>query len=178
MRAGPNEGSIDSYEKAGKAAGLNAFVTMNKRTPYALLTALFLCLITAGVWATEEQPNNRAIAWQSWSVAVFEQARREGRLVLLDLTAEWCQFCRKMDATTYSDPQVVATIERAYLPVRADEDAVPELGRRYAKFGRPATVIFDATGKEIITRRGYLEPKLMYWMLEAVARNPSPEAHR
>jgi hypothetical protein len=151
---------------------------MNKRMSYVLWTVFSLCLITAGAWSTADQQSKRAIAWQSWSAAVFDQARREGRLVLLDLTAEWCQFCRKMDAITYRNPQVVATIERAYLPVRADEDAVPELGRRYAKFGRPATVIFDATGKEIIKRRGYLEPQLMHWMLEAVAQNPQPEAHR
>ena len=98
--------------------------------------------------------------------------------MLLDLTEKWCQFCRKMDATTYRDAQVVAAIERAYVPVRADEGALRGLGRDYEKLGRPVTVIFDASGQEIIKRRGYLGPQWMYWMLEAVAQNPSLEAHR
>ncbi len=141
-------------------------------------TVFSFCLIGSPTPAVEEQPIVRTIAWQSWSEAVFEQARREGRLVLLDLTAQWCRFCRKMDETTYRDPRVVATIARAYVAVRADEEAFPELGRRYQNFGRPATIIFDAKGREIIKRRGYLRPQWMNWLLEAVAQNPLPEAHR
>lgn len=151
---------------------------MTKRKPHPLFTYLTLCLIVAGFPAIADQPDHGAITWQPWSAAVFEKAHHEGRLVLLDLTAEWCLFCRKMDAITYRDAQVVATIQREYVPVRADEEAFPALARRYEHYGRPATVIFNAAGQEIIKRRGYLGPQWMYWMLEAVAQNPSPDAHR
>ena len=61
---------------------------------------------------------------------------------------------------------------------RAAEEAYPDLARRYENYGRPATVIFDGNGIEIIRRRGYLRPQWLLWLLEAVAQNPSPEAHR
>lgn len=116
--------------------------------------------------------------WREWSPQVFEQARRESRLVLLDVVAEWCQLCKKMDLTAYRDPQVLGLIGQRYIAVRADIDKEPEIRQRYGAYGVPAVVIFDAEGVEIIKRRGYLEPEWLYWMLVAVADKPDPEAHR
>ncbi len=150
---------------------------MARRTLIQLALALTVCLIAGSLWA-DGQSEETTLDWQEWSTGVFEQARRKGRLVLLDLTAEWCQFCRKMDETTYRNPRVIEVIGRSYIPVRADDAKYPELAKRYENYGRPATVVFDGNGVEIIKRRGYLRPQLMVWLLEAVAQNPSPEAHR
>jgi uncharacterized protein YyaL (SSP411 family) len=109
---------------------------------------------------------------------VFAQARRESRLVLLDVAAEWCQHCRKMDETSYRDPRVLAIVGQRYIPVRADVDKQEEIKRRYGGYGVPAVVVFDGNGAEIIKRRGYLPPDWLYWLLVAVAERPSPQAHR
>jgi thiol:disulfide interchange protein len=138
------------------------------------LWGLLALLSMAGAWAGEP----RAIDWQAWSPQVFEQARREQRLVLLDVVAEWCRLCKKMELTAYRDPRALELIRHRYLPVRADVDRVAEIKRRYGAYGVPAVVIFDAEGNEIIRRRGYLEPEWLYWMLVAVADNPDPKAHR
>ncbi len=139
---------------------------------------ILACVASFSVPAAESVPGDAGIDWQRWSAEVFDRARRENRLVLVDLTAEWCAFCRTMDAVTYRDAGVVEEINRSYIAVRADEAEQPELGRRYAEYGRPATVIFDGAGTEIIKRRGYIKPQFMVWLLQAVADDPSPEAHR
>lgn len=150
---------------------------MIRQTLIQLFRVFLVCLIASSAWATETH-SKTILNWQKWSPKVFEQAQREGRLVLLDLTAEWCQFCRKMDETSYRDPWVIDIINRSYIPVRAAEEANPDLAKRYENYGRPATVIFDGNGIEIIKRRGYLRPQWLLWLLEAVAQNPSSEAHR
>ncbi|MCP4410273.1 MAG: DUF255 domain-containing protein [Gammaproteobacteria bacterium] len=156
---------------------MDNFLIIRRSLP-RLFGALMLGLITSGGWATDSNTKEPILDWQVWSPAVFGQARNEERLVLLDLVAEWCQFCRKMDQTTYLDPRVIDVIKHNYIPVRADQDAYPELAKRYEDYGRPATVIFDGNGTELIKREGYLRPQWMVWLLEAVAQNPSPEAHR
>ncbi len=116
--------------------------------------------------------------WRAWSAKVFQEAARDGRLVLLDVKAEWCVACRKMEETGFRDPRVLDLVKRRYVPVRADLDREPEIMQRYGARGVPAVVILDAEGREIIQKRGYLEPDWLYWLLVAVADDPRPEAHR
>ena len=67
------------------------------------------------------------IPWQDWSDTVFDRARAEGRLVLLDLGAVWCHWCHVMEETTYKDPEVVSLIQTRFVAVRVDQDARPDL---------------------------------------------------
>jgi hypothetical protein len=115
-----------------------------------------------------------APAWLSWSDAVFTQASRDHRFVLLDLEAIWCHWCHVMDVTTYRDPKVLALLHKNYLTVRVDQDSRPDLSNRYEDYGWPATVVFDATGHEIVKRQGYLTPEEMASMLQAIIDDPSP----
>jgi hypothetical protein len=112
--------------------------------------------------------------WRAWAPAVFEQAARENRLVLLDLTAQWCTACRRMDETGFRDPRVLETLRRHYLPVRADIEREPEIARRYGVPGVPAVIVLDARGNAIMQRSGYLEPDWLYWMLDALAPPDPP----
>lgn len=138
--------------------------------------SLVLLLVMARAAAGDPVGPAGEIAWTSWSPAIFDQARAEHRLVLLDLTADWCQFCKKMDATTYRDPEVMERIHRDYIAVRVDEKDLPDLAKRYT--GRPTTVVFDAQGNEIMHKSGYLQPQWMVWLLEAVVAEPMATAHR
>ncbi|HTQ30222.1 MAG TPA: DUF255 domain-containing protein [Opitutaceae bacterium] len=114
------------------------------------------------------------IAWQPWSRDVFAQAAREHKFVILDLEAVWCHWCHVMDETTYRDPQVAALLRSRYLAVRVDQDSRPDLSSRYEDYGWPATVVFAADGTEIVRRRGYLPPREMAAMLQAVIDDPTP----
>ncbi len=114
------------------------------------------------------------ITWTHWSDSVFAQAKREHKFVILDLQAVWCHWCHVMDETTYADPQVVALMNKRYLAVRVDQDSRPDLSNRYEDYGWPATIVFNADGSEIVKRRGYIPPKEMTAMLQAIIDDPSP----
>jgi uncharacterized protein len=114
------------------------------------------------------------LTWLPWSHDVFSQAKRENRFVLLDLEAVWCHWCHVMDVTTYKDEKVLALLKSKYLLVRVDQDSRPDLSNRYEDYGWPATVVFDASGHEIVKRQGYLAPDEMASMLQAIIDDPSP----
>ena len=132
-----------------------------------------LAAVLAVVFSLAE-PSRDPIAWQDWSDAAFAQARKDRRLVLLDLGAVWCHWCHVMDATTYRDPEVVRLITARFVPVKVDQDARPDLSNRYEDYGWPATVVFDAEGRELVKLRGYLPPERMRALLQAVADDPTP----
>ena len=114
------------------------------------------------------------IHWMEWSDEVFAQAKAEDKFVLLDLEAVWCHWCHVMDAVTYSDPEVREEMAEKYLAVKVDQDSRPDISNRYEDYGWPATVVFDGDGKEIVKRQGYLPPKPMLSMLEAIVDDPTP----
>ena len=107
---------------------------------------------------------------------MWAQARREHKLVILDLEAVWCHWCHVMDATTYRDPAVTALIKAGYLAVKVDQDARPDLASRYEDYGWPATVLYASDGTEIVKKRGYITPEGMTRLLRTVAADPTPAA--
>jgi len=146
-----------------------------KRT---FLTA-FVLLLTAGASGAQTSTSSAAhreshLNWRPWSDAVFAEAKRDRRFVLLDLEAVWCHWCHVMDANTYSDPHVIRLLQEHYITVKVDQDARPDLSNRYEEYGWPATVIFDGAGHEIVKRQGYLAPDEMASMLQAVIDDPTP----
>ncbi len=134
-----------------------------------LLLALFLSSNLA-------QAAGSGISWQDWSGKVFERAGRENRLVILDLEAVWCHWCHVMDEKTYSQAEVVRLIEQNYVPVRVDQDARPDLANRYRDYGWPATVFFDARGRELAKRSGYIDAGELAELLRRLAADPRPIA--
>jgi uncharacterized protein len=120
----------------------------------------------------EQKQNN--INWQPWSDSVFAQAQKEGRFVLLNLGAVWCHWCHVMDEITYRDPKVIELIRSHYIPVWVDEDSRPDLSNRYEDYGWPATIVFGADRGEIVKRRGYIPPRPMASMLQAIVDDPTP----
>ncbi len=79
-----------------------------------------------------------------------------------------------MDEKTYHDPAVIKLLNERYICVRVDQDSRPDISNKYEDYGWPATIVFDATGGEIVKRQGYLPPAQMASMLQAIMDDPTP----
>ena len=135
-------------------------------------TVSWLLLLSLNIAFGEQKQDN--IDWQPWSDSVFAQAQKEGRFVLLNLGAVWCHWCHVMEEITYQDPKVIELIRSHYIPVWVDEDSRPDLSNRYENYGWPATNVFGADRAEIVKRRGYIPPRPMASMLQAIVDDPTP----
>src|SRR4051794_10538022 len=105
--------------------------------------SLLLAILSAASTAHSAVATNE-IAWQPWSDKLFETAKKENKLVILDLEAVWCHWCHVMDEQTYSDPEVKKLIGSNYIAVRVDQDSRPDLSNRYEDYGWPATIFFSS----------------------------------
>lgn len=115
------------------------------------------------------------IPWEhSWSKDLFDRAKSEKRLVILDLEAIWCHWCHVMDEKTYCDPAVANLIKSKFIAVKVDQDSRPDLSNRYEDYGWPATILFDSNGKELAKLSGYIPPGEMKSLLEAFIKDPTP----
>jgi len=125
--------------------------------------------------AAKASASESGIPWKTgWNEDLFNQAQREHRYVLLDLQAVWCHWCHVMDEQTYADTQVAKLIGAHYIAVKVDQDADPALSSRYGDWGWPATIVFAPDGSEIVKRRGFIPPRNMASLLQAIVDDPSP----
>jgi uncharacterized protein YyaL (SSP411 family) len=139
------------------------------RCRWLKLSTLFLVLLSGRKLEGADE-----IQWRPWSDSIFEQAKQQGRFVLLDLGTGWCHWCHVMEEVTYTDPAVLDLIRSHYLAIRVDADSRPDLANRYEDYGWPATIVFNSDGSEIVKRQGYIPPKPMASMLQAIIDDPSP----
>jgi uncharacterized protein YyaL (SSP411 family) len=93
--------------------------------------------------------DHKEIAWRDWSTEAFDEATKSDKLVLLDLFAPWCHWCHVMDKTTYSDPDIIRTINEKFIPVRVDIDRRPDISERYNRGGFPTTAFLSDRGESI-----------------------------
>lgn len=86
------------------------------------------------------------VNWSGWTDEAFRKAQAEDKPVLLFLGANWCPGSRRMDETTFSDPEVAGLLDRDYVAVRVDADRRPDLDERYNLDGIPTTAFLTPAG--------------------------------
>jgi len=79
---------------------------------FRLLCLLLLtCLNATACYAGKTTPRREPIAWEKWSDAAFQRAKRENEAIILDLEAVWCHWCHVMDQRTYANPSIAKLIK-------------------------------------------------------------------
>jgi uncharacterized protein len=112
------------------------------------------------------EASSSAIRWQPWSPATLKLARSLDRPIMIDIGAVWCHWCHVMDQTTYADPQVAATLNGEFVPVKVDSDERPDLDDYYQHAageltgagGWPLTCFTTPDGA-LLFAAGYLPPR-------------------
>jgi hypothetical protein len=107
-----------------------------------------------------------AIRWQRWGPETFALARALNRPMIIDIGAVWCHWCHVMDQTTYADPEVVAELNRNFVPVKVDTDERPDIDAYYQNAaahltgagGWPLTCFTTSDGA-LFFAAGYLPPR-------------------
>jgi thioredoxin-related protein len=120
------------------------------------------------------------IRWYTWEQAA-ELQKKQKRKILVDVYTGWCGWCKKMDATTYSDPAVAKILNEEYYAVKLDAQQKADIVFqgyvfKYQQSGNqgynelaskllnnqmsfPSTVFLDEDYKLIQNLPGFLETK-------------------
>lgn len=107
-----------------------------KRTFFVIGLAIMLFAATSG---------QEKVKWYSIEEAV-QLASENPRVLVIDVYTDWCGWCKRMDADTFSDPAVAELMNKHFYPVKLNAE------------GKEDVVIGDRTFKFVDNgRRGYHE---------------------
>ena len=113
---------------------------------------LVVLLIFMGVGLVSLLPRlsgaREVVPWRADFVSARAESRRVHKPVFVDFTANWCEYCRRMSRTTWSDGSVASALE-ATVPVRVDVDHDPDLARQYGVMALPAFALIGEDGTAI-----------------------------
>jgi thiol:disulfide interchange protein len=149
---------------------------------WVLLAAALFRLVTT-VTDKEKDGGHGAglVKWTPPEGAVAA-ARRSGKPILYDFTAEWCAPCKMLDRDGWADARVAALVNDSFVAAqvvdRTREDGknapwIDELQQRYRVNAFPTLVVAAPDGREIAIAQGFNgKTKLIEFLEGARAGTP------
>ncbi|CAM3858153.1 MULTISPECIES: protein-disulfide reductase DsbD [Pseudoalteromonas] len=94
----------------------------------------------------------------------IEDASSDGRLVMVDLYADWCVACKEFEKYTFPDTKVqgeFANFELLKIDLTESDDTTIAVMEEFTVFGLPSILFFDTKGEELAAQRvtGFLNAK-------------------
>lgn len=85
--------------------------------------SLLWTLLFSGIFSFSlADPDSTAVRWEDYSAAL-SAAKSDGKMLFVDIVADWCLPCREMDRTTYRDKAVANILNSRFHPVRLNQDS-------------------------------------------------------
>jgi thiol:disulfide interchange protein DsbD len=108
-------------------------------------------LIVAPLLLWPHLQERERIPWIPYDPALVSRAAEEGKPVILDFYADWCEPCRTMEEKVLSDPEIVE-IARSVVPLKIDlttrHPRQAEILKAYQVRGVPTLIFISAEGRE------------------------------
>jgi uncharacterized protein YyaL (SSP411 family) len=71
------------------------------------------------------------VDWQPWSEEVFRLAKEEDKPVFVSIGYSTCHWCHVMEEESFSDPEVAAAMNEAFICVKVDREERPDVDNLY-----------------------------------------------
>jgi thioredoxin-related protein len=142
-----------------------------------IVLAIFMLACERPMQAQDNTGDN--LDWQEMEAAL-ELASEQEKLILIDVFAQWCPYCQRMQSEVYPSGEVEEVITKYFIPVRIDTES--EKGLTYhgneftqAEFATalqyrsvPTTYFMNAEGEVLGQQPGFLPVDVFTQLLEFV----------
>jgi len=92
-----------------------------------------LILLSFSSKAQKAESEAPKIKWLTWEEAAAKM-QTQPRKIMVDVYTDWCGWCKRMDATTMTDPTIIQILNEKYYAVKMDGEYKKDIlfmGRTY-----------------------------------------------
>jgi thioredoxin-related protein len=101
----------------------------------------------------------QSIAWRADLSSARAEARKTGKIMMIDVYTDWCGWCKKLDTDTYTDAKVIAG-SSSFIPLKINPETSTD-GAAFVKTfgvsGFPTILFVEADGTLTNKIVGYLD---------------------
>jgi thioredoxin-related protein len=163
-----------------------------KKYLFIPLLAIGLFIALSFVMKPTPKPEASGIKWMTWA-QMQDAQKTEHRKVFVDVYTGWCGWCKRMDASTFTNAEIVKYVNENFYAVKFDAETREDIKFRdktykYVAQGMqgynelaaeilnnqmsyPTSVYFDENLDEIFPVPGYQESRMFESVLNYVATN-------
>ena len=129
---------------------------------------LMITLFTAGQLVGASNPD-KAFGNDALEVAQT-QAWRQGKMIVVDFTADWCLPCKMMDEYTFSNPKVIDVLRGKFVSVQYDIESFDGivLKDEYSIKSLPTVLVLHPDGTELKRMQGSMSASELLAELSSV----------
>jgi thiol-disulfide isomerase/thioredoxin len=113
-------------------------------------------LLAVPIWGAAPSDAAGAIEWHDYEEGMNLSAA-QNKSVLIDFSTDWCSWCKKMDAETYTDARVIGKA-RHFVCIKVDGDLRGDLVSSYGVKAYPTTVFVAPNGTVARSIDGFKGP--------------------
>ena len=114
-----------------------------------------------------------AISWETDLAKALKDASVTKKPLMVDFYTDWCGWCKKLDADTYSD-KIVNDAAEHFTCVKVNADKYREMTAKYGVRGYPTIIFLNYKGDIEDTQVGYLNAASLKTKMDKVLqKNPA-----
>lgn len=143
----------------------------------SIISISVLAILLTFCLSSFHSEEHQVIKWYSFEEGL-ELAKKEKKNVFIDVYTEWCGWCKKMDGSTFLEPEVIKYLNNNFISIRLDaesRDTIKYMSNDYVyvpnerngynqiapalldnQLSFPSFVILDTKGKRLHKSSGYL----------------------
>jgi len=77
------------------------------------------------------QHANNPVNWVAWSDEIYDQAKRENKLILISIGYSACHWCHVMESECFEDVEVATLMNKFFINVKVDREERPDVDQVY-----------------------------------------------
>jgi len=134
------------------------------RLPAAVALALVLVLVSGSAAAG----SGSGIVWLDYETG-SALSSETGKPFMVNFTADWCKYCKKMKAETYSDAAVQAYLREHYVTALVDTEKHPNIAQKYYVRSLPTIWFLNSAGEPVTNLPGFVDAPTFLLVLAFIA---------
>jgi TolA-binding protein len=104
------------------------------------------------------QSRAEELTWYKDFPSASAAARKASKPIFVDVFADWCTWCHKLDKEVYADPKFVSYM-KSFVPAKIDSEdgaAGSQFSEKYQITGLPAMIVVDSDGNLLNKISGFM----------------------